>query len=280
MKIAIIGCGYVGSACSRYWLDQGHQVMVTTTTPERVRDLEAIAHQVIVLEGSNTPELQSLIQNQEIILLSVGAKRTNRSPEGYRDTYLGTAQSLVCALENAPQVRQIIYTSSYQVYGDRQGQSADEMTPIAPVSDNGRILAETEQVLLSAQTPDRKVCVFRLGGIYGPNRELIKIYRMMAGTARPGTGEEATNWIHLEDIVGAIAHSCDRGLQGVYNLVDDAHLTRQDFLDRLLRLHHYPPVTWDASLPDPRPYNVWVSNQKIKDAGYRFRYGDRLLSNE
>ena len=278
MKIAIIGCGYVGSACSRYWLDQGHQVTVTTTTPERVRDLEAIANQVMVLQGSDLLQLKKIIQDQEIILLSVGAKRTNRGPDAYRDTYLGTAQSLVSALETAPQVQQIIYTSSYQVYGDRQGNSADETIPVAPVSDNGEILAETERVLLSAQTLDRKVCIFRLGGIYGPNRELIKIYRTMAGTARPGTGQEATNWIHLEDIVGAIAHSCQHRLHGIYNLVDDAHLTRQNFLDRLLSLHHYPAVTWDASLPDPRPYNVWVSNQKIKDAGYSFRYSDRQFN--
>jgi hypothetical protein len=67
-------------------------------------------------------------------------------------------------------------------------------------------------------------------------------------------------------------------LQGIYNLVDDAHLTRQDFLDRLLSLNQYPAVTWDASLPDPRPYNVWVSNQKIKETGYLLRYGDRQLN--
>ncbi|MDJ1180967.1 SDR family oxidoreductase [Roseofilum sp. BLCC_M91] len=278
MKIAIIGCGYVGSACSRYWLDRGHQVTVTTTTPERVQDLQAIAHQVRVVQGSDRSQLQSIIQDQDVILLSVGAKRTHRTPEGYRDTYLGTAQTLVSALETAPQVRQIIYTSSYQVYGDRQGNSADETTPVAPVSENGEILAQTERVLLSAQTPDRQVCILRLGGIYGPNRELIKIYRTLAGTARPGTGQEATNWIHLEDIVGAIAHSCEKTLDGIYNLVDDAHLTRQTLLDRLLSLHQYPAVTWDASLPDPRPYNVWVSNQKIKETGYQFQYGDRQLN--
>jgi len=278
MKIAIIGCGYVGSACSRYWSNQGHQVTVTTTTPERVQDLQQIAHRVRVLHGSDRSPLQNLIQDQDVILLSVGAKRINRTPEGYRETYLQTAQNLVSALDSAPQVQQIIYTSSYQVYGDRQGNSADETTPVAPVSENGEILAETERVLLSAQTPERKVCILRLGGIYGPNRELIKIYRTLAGTARPGTGQEATNWIHLEDILGAIAHSCQNGLDGIYNLVDDAHLTRQDFLDRLLSVHDYPAVTWDANLPDPRPYNVWVSNQKIKDTGYQFQYGDRQFN--
>jgi len=40
------------------------------------------------------------------------------------------------------------------------------------------------------------VCILRLGGIYGPRRELVKIFGRVAGTIRPGNGEDATNWIH------------------------------------------------------------------------------------
>ncbi len=212
-----------------------------------------------------------------MILVSVGAKSSQRTAEGYRSTYLETAKTLVEAIASSRTVRQIIYTSSYQIYGNRQGATADETTPVAPVSLTGEILAQTEQVLWNASTPARKVCIFRLGGIYGPGRELIKIYEKRAGTVRPGTGTEATNWIHLEDIVGAIAYGCDHQLSGIYNLVDEAHLTRQQLLDRLFTLHQLPLVTWDSSLPDPSPYNVWVSNQKLKGAGYVFQYGDRQL---
>jgi len=37
-----------------------------------------------------------------------------------------------------------------------------------------QILCETEQVLLSASSDDMSVCILRLGGIYGPRRELVK----------------------------------------------------------------------------------------------------------
>jgi len=36
------------------------------------------------------------------------------------------------------------------------------------------------------------VCILRLGGIYGPRRELVKIFGRVAGTIRPGNGEDAT----------------------------------------------------------------------------------------
>ncbi|MDJ1183964.1 NAD-dependent epimerase/dehydratase family protein [Roseofilum casamattae] len=277
MKIGIIGCGYVGSACARYWYDCGHSLTVTTTTPERVSSLQQISDRVVVTQGSDPVALREAVRGQDILLLSVGANPRSRTAEGYKKTYLETAKTLVALLEEMPAVRQVIYTSSYQVYGDRNGEIGKENDALAPVSENGEILAETEQALLKAATIARNICIFRLGGIYGPNRELIKIYRLMAGMARPGTGAEATNWIHLEDIVGAISLGCDRQLDGIYNLVDNAKLTRKELLDRLFAQHQLPAVTWDATLPDPRPYNVWVSNEKLKDAGYTFRYGDRRV---
>jgi len=65
----------------------------------------------------------------------------------------------------------------------------DEASPVAPAN---QILCETEQVLLSASSDDMSVCILRLGGIYGPRRELVKIFGRVAGTIRPGNGEDAT----------------------------------------------------------------------------------------
>jgi nucleoside-diphosphate-sugar epimerase len=133
-------------------------------------------------------------------------------------------------------------------------------------------MLDTEQVLLSAVTEQRQVCIFRLGGIYGPGRELAKIYGRTAGTTRQGTGQEASNWIHLEDIVGAIDWAQCHELSGLYNLVQDEIPTVRDLLDRVCQAHHLVPVQWDATQPSARPYNVRVSNQKLKAAGYTFRH--------
>lgn len=266
MKIAIIGCGYVGKAIARYWQQElGFVVTTTTTTPDKVAALSAIAQRVEVVRGDDLKGIQSVVQEQDVVLLSVGAK----SAEVYEETYLGTAQTLVAALKQAPSIRQLIYTGSYAVYGDRNGATVDESSPVAPANPNGEILAQTEQVLLSASSPELKVCIFRLGGIYGAGRELVKIWGRVAGTTRPGTGEDITNWIHLDDIVAAIEFARKNQLQGIYNLVDDAHLTSRELLDKVFTQHNLPPVVWDESQKSTRPYNARVSNQKIKDAGYQ-----------
>ncbi|HIK43606.1 MAG TPA: SDR family oxidoreductase [Leptolyngbyaceae cyanobacterium M65_K2018_010] len=269
MRAAILGCGYVGTAVARYWRSQGFTVTATTTRPERVGDLQTVADQVQVVQGSDAAAIAALIQPQNTLLICVGAGRQ----ADYTATYLNTAKTVVSVLDQAPALDQILFTSTYSIYGDYGGAWVSETDALRPATENARILAATEAVLLQAASPHRRVCIFRLGGIYGPGRELAKIYRRAAGTTRPGTGQEASNWVHLDDIVGAIAFAQAQGLQGVYNLVQDEIPTLRELIGRVCQAHHLEPVRWDASQPSDRPYNVRVSNQKLKAAGYLFRHG-------
>lgn len=272
MTIAILGCGYVGQAIARYWQQQGQVVTATTTTPDRLPELSAIATSAKLVQGHDYNAVEALIVAQATVLVSLGAPRR----DAYAETYLQTAKTLAQAVHNlgdrAP--KHIIYTGSYAVYGDQQGAWVTETTPVRPANENGQVLAETEEILLDLATPKRPVCIFRLGGICGPGREVVKIFRQAAGTTRPGKGEDVSNWIHLDDIVGAIAFAQQQRLDGIYNLVHDQPLTQAELLQRVFTKHNLPLVTWDPNQTSPRPYNARVSNQKLKQAGYAFRYRD------
>lgn len=272
MNITILGCGYVGTALAKLWQQTGYNLTLTTTTAEKITSLQQIYPQVKLVKGSDFDTIISAIENQEVVVLSVGA----RSRDSYRQTYLETAHNLVLAAQKVKSVKQIIYTSSYSVYGDQKGQWVDEETPLKPANENGQILAETEQVLLQAASENLAVCILRLGGIYGPGREIEKIFRSAFGTTRPGTGKDITNWIHLDDIVGAIECARKNRLDGIYNLVNDAYLTSQELLDGLSQRHGLPKVSWDISVDSPRPYNARVANSKIKAAGYQLIYPHTL----
>jgi nucleoside-diphosphate-sugar epimerase len=270
MNRIIIGCGYVGMAVARHWQQQGITVTATTTTPARLAELEAIAAHAVLVNGNDEATLASVLEHQQVVLLSIGA----RNAEVYQDTYLTTAKTLATVLSQNSSVQQLIYTGSYAVYGDRQGEWVTEDMPVSPANRNGEILAETEQVLLGISRADRQVCVFRLGGIYGPGRELVKIFGRAAGKPRAGNGDEASNWVHLDDIVGAIEFASVHRLQGIYNLVQDTPIPTRELLDRVFTQHNLPGVSWDPSLPNTRPYNARVSNKKLRDAGYSMVHQD------
>ncbi|MEM7713048.1 MAG: SDR family oxidoreductase [Cyanobacteria bacterium P01_A01_bin.68] len=266
MNIAIIGCGYVGCAVAKYWKQNNDLVVTaTTTTTAKVSTLQEVANKVEIVEGSDNKSLKAVLQNQDVVLLSVGAK----SADSYEETYLKTAENIVSLLKQNPTVKQLIYTASYSVYGDRNGDLVDEETPTAPSNPNGEILNKAEQILLSAQSENLRVCTLRLGGIYGEGRELVKIFSRAFGQTRPGDGKDITNWIHLDDIVGAIEFARQHQLQGIYNLVDDAHLKSKELIGNLCEKYDKPNVVWDASQIKTRAYNSMVSNDKIKKAGYK-----------
>ncbi len=275
MNITIIGCGYVGSKVAKFWQqERSFIVTATTTTPERVAELETIAQRVVVVNGNDADNLKSVLKNQDVVLLSVGAK----GPNTYEETYLETAQTLVSVLKQIPSIQQLIYTSSCSVYGEQNGALVDEETQVAPTTPSGEILYKTEQELLAASSEHLCVCILRLGGIYGPDRELVKIYSRIAGTTRPGNGEEPANWIHLDDIAAAIEFARRHRLQGIYNLVDNDDLTTREVSDRVCEIHNLPKVAWDSSLNSKRPYNAKISNQKIKAAGYEFIHPQMIFS--
>lgn len=270
MKALIIGCGYVGSKVARQWHEAGNEVTVTTTTPSKKSTLEAISSKVVILTGDDLATLKQVLADREVVLLSVGAKQ--RSLEGYTKVYLETAKNVVNALRANDSVKQLIYTSSYGILGNQNGDTVDEAISVNPATEIGQILHQTEEVLFSASEKELNSCIFRLSGIYGTGRELIKIFKGRAGTTQPGAGKEYTNWVHVDDIARAIVFAQQQQLQGIYNLTSDEVLTTKEFFQKLFQAHNLPDITWDSTQTSSRTLNIKLSNQKLKDVGFKFTH--------
>ena len=193
MKIAIIGCGYVGQAAALHWKKEGYTISAATRQASRIAALEDIADNVFLL---NSQPLAAFLSKQDALLISVAPD----SASDYASTYLHTAQTIAKEAAARCSLKQILYTSSLSVYGDHQGNWVDEKTVPLPEHENAKILLATEQVLLNCATETLKVCIFRLGEIYGPGREIENRIKRTIDKPFSGTGESYTNIIHLADI--------------------------------------------------------------------------------
>ena len=267
MKTAIIGCGYVGKTVAHLWKSKGFDVLATTTSPERVDELSELVDRVAVLRGTEEDKLKAALADREVALLCVGSKRGGN----YRETYLGTARAIAKILPQTS-VKQLIYTSTCSIYGQTTGAWINEEMPPNPSTENGEIIEETEQTLLEAASLQLSVCILRLGGIYGPGRTVESIYSRIAGKTMPGKGDEAANWIHLLDIIGAIDWAKERRLSGIYNVVQDEIPTRRELIAEVCRRENLDPVQWDGDEEGGRRRNVRLSNQKLKSTGYQFEH--------
>jgi nucleoside-diphosphate-sugar epimerase len=266
MKIAIIGCGYVGSAAAAFWKQKGHAVTVTTTTPSRVEYLKQQYGRALLLIGHHSGNWNALLDDNEAVLLSVAPARAT----DYENTYLRTAQTLANLLEKNHTVSQVLYTGSTSVYGSHEGKWVDETSELLAESHQSRILIETEKTLLQTSNPPRKVAIFRLAEIYGPGREVHERLKRIQGLSAAGDGSNYTNLIHVDDIVRALDYAITNKMEGIYNLCNDAHLPRREFYDRLCEAHHLQKISWDPAKISIHGGNRRVSNQKIKQAGFTF----------
>lgn len=273
MNIAVIGCGYIGSAAAAFWTKRGHHVTATTRSPERLNELAKVSQKSLLIRGNDEDELVPLIANNEVLLITIAAD----SAEHYESAYLNTAKIFRhLALEmNMPRI--LIYTSSTSVYGDHHGLWVDETSELRPANNAAKILVDAEKTYLSLDALGWSVSILRFAEIYGPGRELSKRVKLLEGHALPGSGDHYTNMVHKDDCASAIDYLLQHNLEGVFNLADDDHPSRKELYEMVSKKFGLPHITWDPNLSSLHSGNKRVSNHKIKSQGFAFSHPTRLL---
>lgn len=242
-RIAIVGCGYVGSALAKALVEKGHVVVGTTTSAQRRAALGALGIEPVVVEVDEVDRLRGALADCTVVYLTIAPRHRG---EPYTEVYVKGVERLLAAVAGTA-VERIIYTSSTRVYGQDTGEWVDETSPTEPGDEKGGILLQAEQRLLSgAEALGLGATVLRLCGIYGPGRDVSAHISRYAGVERHD-GEKYVNLIHLEDITAALCRLVDVAYHGVLNLADDRPLKRRDYFNRLLAKAGMPPVQWTAS---------------------------------
>ncbi|MBO0663586.1 SDR family oxidoreductase [Jiella sp. MQZ9-1] len=180
----------------------------------------------------------------------------------------------------SPNLEWIGYLSTIGVYGDHAGAWIDEETPVDPKSERSKARVEAENAWIAlGETRGVPVAILRLSGIYGPGRN--GFVNLKNGTAKrlvkPG---QVFNRIHVADIAGATKRLAEQRLGGIYNVTDDEPAAPQDVVLHAAQLvGAEPPGETDFATADLSPMarsfygeNKRVRNDKLKQAGYEFRY--------
>lgn len=264
MKLLLMGVGYVGLALAKALQGKAYEISIATTSPEKVQDFCLLASCVYLLDSASHQSLKHALDQVEAIVVMVAP-----APQSsYEETYLKTALHIEACLKDRVKPLHIIYLSSTSVYEGHDTEWVDETLKISPLSSHTQVLAEAEKIYLKHPS----TCIFRLSGIYGPERTLEKRALNFSGRLVKGTGNEVTNHIHLDDIVRAILFALERHLIGVYNLTSDAHPTRDELYRRLCHKLQLEPPRWDPTQPRRRASAYKVANQKIKLSGFNFQH--------
>jgi nucleoside-diphosphate-sugar epimerase len=267
IKTVILGAGYIGKSLLHYWATEGRRrLTVTTTSPNKVRELSGKTSKVILAKSDNEEALKGVLTSAEEVVISIAPKNGS----SYKSTYLNTAKTLCSALKENNSIKKLVYLSSTSIYGDRNGEWTSEDALLNPISENGQILSKTEKLYLNKFQSKVSVTILRLSGLYGPGRTHESRIRRLSGGLLPGSGEDFCNWVHQEDVVRAIDWVLKNQLSGIYNICCDDHPTKKEFYNSFSNKMKLSQINWDINKISLRKGNRRVSNSKIKKTGFNF----------
>ncbi|WP_229683404.1 SDR family oxidoreductase [Echinicola rosea] len=265
MKISIIGLGWLGLPLARFLAQQGHQILGSTTSPEKHRKLaeEGIDNVLFRLDPHPSGNGFNRLFEADLMVVNIPPKRRSM-PETFHPEQIKYLKTLI----QQAGIGKVIYTSSTSVYPNTNGE-VTESTKLCPTNTVHSAVYEAERILWAEK--DYKLTVIRFGGLLGMDRVPGKYFSGKEDVA----GDIPVNHIHQEDAVRLIAHVIDQELwEETYNGVCPLHPEKRSVYERNAQeMGFEPPKSYRTKdLPD---YKV-VSSRKIRETGFVFRVEDPL----
>jgi len=265
-RILIAGCGYIGETTADLFHAGGWKVEGWVRSAESAAVFAAKPYRVTAVDLSQRAEVFEHAGRFDAIVHCASSR--GGDAEMYRRIYFNGARNLLNAFPTA----RILFTSSTSVYAHRDGSRVTEESETKPIRETGRILLETENLIL-----DTGGIIARLAGIYGPGRSALLI-KFLNGTATiDPENDRFVNQVHREDIASALFLLLNRDPQPcaqIYNIVDDAPTLQSDCYRWLAqRLNRpLPPIGQSQGQRKRGDTNKRVSNSKLRQLGWAPQY--------
>src|SRR4029450_5509077 len=168
-RILIAGCGYVGQATADLFHAAGWSVEGWTQSAESATKLAAKPYPVYGVDITGEAEISTHAGVFDAIIHC--ASSGGRAADAYRQIYLNGARHLLDRFGGS----RMLFSSSSSIYAQRDGSWVTEESETKPARETGRILLETEELVLG-----HGGIIARLAGVYGPRRSAV-LGKFLAG---------------------------------------------------------------------------------------------------
>ena len=244
LRIAVLGCGYVGAEFARQARAAGHDVLGVVRSIDsrdrlRAEGLAAEAFDLFAGDWSALPAAFDVV----VYAASTGGG----GPEAYALAYdVGVKRALAWAAAVGAQT--FVFTSSTGVYRQDDGRIVDEESVVGGAPTADAILGGERAVLNSGFAKAR---VLRFGGLYGPGRHHLVDQLRRGEHVIGGRVDHYINYLHLDDAASALLAALVAGPDGarVYNVGDGCPVTKEALARWIAKRLGQPAPVFDPSAP-------------------------------
>ena len=262
-NILIAGAGYLGSAMARSFKDQKQRVYALTREPVKAAAFHQEGIHGIAADF-NQPETLKKIPAAHFVVISVAPDQNTE--EDYRRIYIEGLKNFLESRRRHPRPYLLVLISSTSVWKDREGGWVDENIPADADTEKGRILRESEKLILESGFP---AVIFRLSGIYGPGRNRLDSFE--AGKwPRPQEPDGFMNMIHVDDIARAMPVLFKKCQEGeIYIGTDEEPVLRSAFSRWLSEKTGKAAA---GEIDTGKVTGKRLRNNRLKELGFQFQY--------
>jgi nucleoside-diphosphate-sugar epimerase len=276
LRIAVLGCGYVGTAFALQAQARGHAVLGVVRSEESCARLRAlgISAQACDLQAEAWTSLPSAFD-----VVVYAASTGGAGVDAYARTYdAGVKRALAWARGVGAQ--RYIFTSSTGVYRQDDGSVVTEASEVGGTPTADAMLAGERAVLASGLA---QATVLRFGGLYGPGRHYLLDQLKRGENVIGGRVDHFINYLHREDAAGAVLAAVETVAPGahLYNVTDGHPVTKADLAVWISAQLQLPAPTFDPQAPaGPRmrrsgqvqPSRIIDASLIARELGWKPRY--------
>jgi nucleoside-diphosphate-sugar epimerase len=266
-RVVVVGAGWIGAIAASRLHALGHEVVATNRRGEHGTNIPSMITMCSVdLVRDDAGAIRAAIgwRDGDVAVLCHASGGT----QDRRAVFVEGARRLVASCEGVSLAR-VVHASSTSALPDVD-EVVGEDDPRWPSEERGRIQRETEGIVregfAARGTP---VTTLRFGGLYGPGRELARLYLRAMTPGVPlvieGDAWTHTNLIHRDDAAEALvlAARLDPPLDTIVHVVDDDPAPRRLVIERVTASLGLPLPHFTEPAPNTLPRGKRVDNARM-----------------
>ena len=267
-KLLIFGYGYTSSYIAENLSTDEYTIMGSSRNEHQIK----VTNKNINIINMNL--IEDVLKKNDLthILISV-------PPNANGDVFI---QNFKDHLIKNTKLEWLGYLSATNVYGDHEGRYVDELAKTKPLTQKGinRLLAENQWLNLQSNLKI-PIKIFRLAGIYGPDRNIKNriLKKEIKNIQKEG---QFFSRVHVEDITSIIKLSMQiRTDNNIYNIADDFPSSLSEVIQYICEQNQIPipkKINYLDIDTNKRKESFFSDNKRVdnsrvkKDFSFIFKY--------